>query len=325
MSKTAIVTGGARGIGRAISVALARSGRTVYALYARDRTSAADLTAYAERESLASECLRVDITKEPAVTACIATITRDAPRVEVLGTPIATIRATEDRELFKQWLGEIGVAEVLRRFLGESAHATGWRGDRHALWDLPAGASVLVALTAWDTEDLALAFARDYARVMALKHGLAPLSQYATLDMGDGRRKVVGSTEASRGCKHLCRHCPVVPIYHGQFRVVPPEVVLADVLAQVLAGAEHITFGDPDFFNGPTHAMKIVAALHARHPAVSYDVTIKVKHLLHHRDLVPRLAGTGCAFVTSAVESVDDRVLTLFDKGHTREDFVAAV
>jgi hypothetical protein len=101
--------------------------------------------------------------------------------------------------------------------------------------------------------------------------------------------------------------------------------VLADIDNQIAAGAEHITFGDPDFFNGPTHAMKIVSALHARYPAVSYDVTIKVEHLLGHRDLVPRLADTGCAFVTSAVESVDDRVLALFDKGHTRADFRAAV
>jgi hypothetical protein len=116
-----------------------------------------------------------------------------------------------------------------------------------------------------------------------------------------------------------------VPIYNGEFRVVQQEVVLADVDAQIAAGARHITFGDPDFFNGPTHAMKIVAALHAKHPAVSYDVTIKVEHLLHHRELVPRLADTGCAFVTSAIESVDDRVLALFDKGHTREDFVDAV
>src|SRR5262249_36175132 len=52
---------------------------------------------------------------------------------------------------------------------------------------------------------------------------------------------------------------------------------------------------------------------------------IKVEHLLKHRDLVPRLAATGCAFVTSAVESVDDRVLAIFDKGHTRADFVEAV
>jgi hypothetical protein len=116
-----------------------------------------------------------------------------------------------------------------------------------------------------------------------------------------------------------------VPVYQGQFRVVQPEIVLADVAAQVAAGARHVTFGDPDFFNGPTHAMRIVAALHEAHPDVSYDVTIKVEHLLNHRECLPRLAATGCAFITSAVESVDDRVLALLDKGHTRSDFVEAV
>ena len=90
-------------------------------------------------------------------------------------------------------------------------------------------------------------------------------------------------------------------------------------------GAEHITFGDPDFFNGPTHALRIVEALHARHPALTYDVTIKIEHLLRHRELMPALRETGCLFVTSAVESIDDRVLTLLDKGHTRQDFFAAV
>jgi radical SAM superfamily enzyme YgiQ (UPF0313 family) len=154
--------------------------------------------------------------------------------------------------------------------------------------------------------------------------GLPPLSRYATLQTHGGER-LVGYTEASRGCRHLCRHCPVVPIYQGQFRVVQPDVVLADVAAQVAAGAAHITFGDPDFFNGPTHAMRIVSGLHAAHPSVSYDVTIKVEHLLRHRDLIPRLAETGCAFVTSAIESIDDRVLGFLDKGHTREDFFTAV
>jgi hypothetical protein len=155
--------------------------------------------------------------------------------------------------------------------------------------------------------------------------GLPPLSKYATLQMPDGARRLVGYTEASRGCRHLCRHCPIVPIYDGQFRVVQPDIVLADIDAQIRAGAAHITFGDPDFFNGPTHAIRIVEALHAAHPAVSYDVTIKIEHLLKHRELLPRLAATGCAFVTSAVESVDDRVLAIFDKGHTRADFGAAV
>ena len=157
------------------------------------------------------------------------------------------------------------------------------------------------------------------------RSGLPPLSKYATLQMASGERRLVGYTEASRGCKHVCRHCPVVPIYNGQFRVVQSDVVLADVAAQVAAGAQHITFGDPDFFNGPTHALRIVEALHAAHPGVTYDVTIKVEHLLQHRDLLPRLAATGCAFVISAVESLDDRVLALFDKGHTRADFFEAV
>jgi hypothetical protein len=155
--------------------------------------------------------------------------------------------------------------------------------------------------------------------------GLPPLSRYASLQLPDGTRRAVAYTEASRGCKHLCRHCPVVPVYNGQFRIVPPDVVMADIEAQVRAGAEHVTFGDPDFFNGPTHAMRIIDGLHAAHPRVSYDVTIKVEHLLRHRDLLPRLAETGCLFVTSAVESVDDRVLALLDKGHTRADFVEAV
>lgn len=155
--------------------------------------------------------------------------------------------------------------------------------------------------------------------------GLPPLSRYATLQLPDGTRRLVGYTEASRGCRHMCRHCPVVPVYNGQFRVVQADVVLADIAAQVREGAGHITFGDPDFFNGPTHAMRIVNALHAAHPSVTYDATIKVEHLLEHRDLLPRLAATGCAFVTSAVESIDDRVLALLEKGHTRADFVEAV
>ncbi len=157
------------------------------------------------------------------------------------------------------------------------------------------------------------------------RSGLLPLTQYSTLHLGDGTRRIVGYTEASRGCRHLCRHCPVVPIYNGQFRVVQPEVVLADIDAQVVSGAGHITFGDPDFFNGPTHAKKIVESMHRAHPLVTYDVTIKVEHLLAHRDLLPHLRDTGCLFVTSAVESIDDRVLTLLDKGHTRQDFLDAV
>jgi radical SAM superfamily enzyme YgiQ (UPF0313 family) len=154
--------------------------------------------------------------------------------------------------------------------------------------------------------------------------GLPSLDRYASLQMPDGTTRIVGATDASRGCKHRCRHCPIVPVYDGQFRVVPVDVVMADVGSQVARGATHITFGDPDFFNGPTHARRIVDALHREHPQVTYDAIIKIEHLLAHRELLPVLARTGCLFVTSAVESVDDRVLEKLDKGHTRADFILA-
>jgi hypothetical protein len=154
--------------------------------------------------------------------------------------------------------------------------------------------------------------------------GLPPLGSYARLVAND-TTYTVGYTEATRGCKHLCRHCPVVPVYRGVFRVVQREVVLEDIRRQVAAGAEHITFGDPDFLNGPGHAVAIVEGLHREWPALTYDVTIKIEHLLKHRDLLSKLKDTGCLFVTSAVESLDDGVLEKLDKGHTRADFVEAL
>jgi radical SAM superfamily enzyme YgiQ (UPF0313 family) len=156
------------------------------------------------------------------------------------------------------------------------------------------------------------------------RSGLLPLARYATLETAQGRL-TAGYTEASRGCKHLCRHCPIVPVYEGRFRIVPPDVVIADARAQVAAGARHITFGDPDFLNGPRHAVEVLRRFARECPGTSYDVTIKVEHLLKHADLLPVLRDTGCAFVTSAVESVDDAVLERLAKGHTREDFARVV
>lgn len=150
---------------------------------------------------------------------------------------------------------------------------------------------------------------------------LPPLARYAHLVMPDGEKRVAGFAEGSRGCKHLCRHCPVVPVYHGRFRIVAVDTVMADIRSQVAAGARHISFGDPDFLNGPTHALKLVRALHAEFPAVTFDATIKVQHLIEHARLLAELSCAGCLFITSAVESVDDHVLGYLDKNHTSADF----
>ena len=154
------------------------------------------------------------------------------------------------------------------------------------------------------------------------RSGMPALQKYAHLIIpGDGYR-IVGSTEASRGCKHLCRHCPIVPVYNGVFRIVPREIVLEDVRRQVAAGAQHISFGDPDFFNGIGHAIPLVEQFHHEFPNVTYDVTIKIEHLRKYEEHLPELKETGCLFVISAVESVNDIFLAALEKGHTRADFL---
>ena len=161
--------------------------------------------------------------------------------------------------------------------------------------------------------------------VIPHRAGLRPLAEYAKLQMPDGSTRVAGSTDATRGCKHLCRHCPIVPVYKGRFHAIPVDAVLDDIRQQVAAGAQHISFGDPDFFNGPTHARRIIERMAAEWPGVTYDVTIKIEHILQHASMLPLLARSGCVFITSAVESIDDEVLRHLAKGHTRADFVRAV
>jgi len=148
---------------------------------------------------------------------------------------------------------------------------------------------------------------------------LPALKRYAHLER-DGALTLAGYVEASRGCKHHCRHCPIPPVYGGRFFVIAPEVVLADVRQLVAAGATHITFGDPDFLNGPRHALRVARDLHAEFPHVTFDVTAKVEHLLARRGDVAELAALGCIFIVSAVESLSDTVLAHLDKGHTAAD-----
>jgi radical SAM superfamily enzyme YgiQ (UPF0313 family) len=153
---------------------------------------------------------------------------------------------------------------------------------------------------------------------------LPPLARYAAVEMPDGTRRIAGNTDATRGCRHLCLHCPVVPVYQGQFRVVPVDIVIDDIRTQVAGGAQHISFGDPDFFNGPTHARRVVERMSAEFPELTYDVTIKIEHLVKYSGMLSVLHDTGCLFITSAVESIDDHVLLKLRKGHTHKDFVEA-
>jgi radical SAM superfamily enzyme YgiQ (UPF0313 family) len=153
---------------------------------------------------------------------------------------------------------------------------------------------------------------------------LPPLEKYARLEH-KGESRVVGYVEASRGCRHLCTHCPIPPVYGGRFFILPHDVVLENIRRHVSAGATHITFGDPDFLNGPGHSLKIVRALHAEFAELTFDFTAKIEHVLKHPEAFPELGASGCLFMVSAVESLSDRVLTVLEKNHTRADVEKAL
>ena len=81
---TFIVTGGTRGIGRAISERFARSGARVIANYVRNEKTARELQSSAAREDLPITVCRADLTTADGLT-CIET------QVKESGTPLAGI------------------------------------------------------------------------------------------------------------------------------------------------------------------------------------------------------------------------------------------
>ncbi|MGH7598675.1 MAG: CUAEP/CCAEP-tail radical SAM (seleno)protein [bacterium] len=156
------------------------------------------------------------------------------------------------------------------------------------------------------------------------RHLLPPLSKYAALAL-NGEYRLTGYVEASRGCAHTCRHCPITPMYAGRVRIVQEETILADIAQLVEMGAQHITFGDPDFLNGVKHSLQIVREMHAAWPNLTFDFTAKIEHLLEYQELLPELARLGCIFIVSAVELLNDHILTLLAKGHTRAEVEVAL
>jgi hypothetical protein len=160
--------------------------------------------------------------------------------------------------------------------------------------------------------------------VLSDRSGLATLDRYARLEH-NGTSVLAGAVEASHGCRHRCRHCPIPTVYDGRIRVVPRDHVLGDIDQLVAGGARHITFGDADFLNAPAHSLDILDRAHRMHPDVTFDATIKVEHIIRHADLWPSLSDMNLLFVVSAFESVDQATLEVLDKGHTVDDMSTAI
>ena len=156
------------------------------------------------------------------------------------------------------------------------------------------------------------------------RSALPTLDKYAHLEQ-NGVCRPAGYVEASRGCLHLCTHCPIPPVYGGRFFAIPQDIVLNDIRQQVFNGATHITFGDPDFLNGPKHSLNVVRAMHEEFPELTFDFTAKIEHLLKRGQDLPEFGKCGCMFIISAVESLSEKVLGILAKEHTRDDFRAAL
>ncbi|HET9985097.1 MAG TPA: hypothetical protein VFQ38_15965 [Longimicrobiales bacterium] len=71
------------------------------------------------------------------------------------------------RTRYENTLGELETTIFLEQFLGDSATADGWDGDRFRLLEGPGNARALVWYSVWDRAAAADTFAADYRRVLA--------------------------------------------------------------------------------------------------------------------------------------------------------------
>jgi radical SAM superfamily enzyme YgiQ (UPF0313 family) len=150
------------------------------------------------------------------------------------------------------------------------------------------------------------------------------ISNYAHLV--DGSNNIIaGSVETTYGCKHSCTHCPVPISFNGTFKTYSLEKIISDVENQVNQGAKHISFNDPDFFNGPIHALKILESLNKKFPTITYDSTIKVEHIIKYKKYFKELSSLNMVFVISAFETTNDLVLSILEKNHTSNDLNTSI
>ncbi|TAN41932.1 MAG: SDR family oxidoreductase [Nitrospirae bacterium] len=82
--KNAVITGGTRGIGRAIALDLAGCGARVYALYARDRKSAEALEQEAGHKGLGIITIRGDLARQETFQASVDQVKEACETIDIL-------------------------------------------------------------------------------------------------------------------------------------------------------------------------------------------------------------------------------------------------
>ncbi|WP_101913107.1 3-oxoacyl-[acyl-carrier-protein] reductase [Megasphaera vaginalis (ex Bordigoni et al. 2020)] len=82
--KTAVITGGSRGIGRAIAVALAREGANVAVIYAGNTAAAEETVRLIEAAGARAVALQCDVAQEEAVAAMVKAVMEAFGTIDIL-------------------------------------------------------------------------------------------------------------------------------------------------------------------------------------------------------------------------------------------------
>lgn len=136
---------------------------------------------------------------------------------------------------------------------------------------------------------------------------------------------VVGGVESTRGCHHKCTYCSVYAAYDGKVIPIKDGIVIQDVRNLMAQGMTHLTFTDAEFFNAKNQGINLLRALHAEFPALTYDFTTRIDHIIEHEDSLREMKGLGVQFITSALEFPTQMVLDVVSKEISIEDIEEAI
>ena len=168
-NKNAVVTGGTRGIGKAISLGLAESGAHVYALYARDRKNAEAFEDEAKQRGLKITTIRGDLAHDETFRESVDQVNKACETIDILVHSAASgvhKKAMDLTDRHMHWTFEINyfvIHKLTRELIGKMK-----QGGRIIGVTSPGGTHVIPYYTAVGASKGALeSLFRHYAREFA--------------------------------------------------------------------------------------------------------------------------------------------------------------
>ncbi|MGW0390779.1 B12-binding domain-containing radical SAM protein [Streptomyces sp. NPDC003042] len=154
--------------------------------------------------------------------------------------------------------------------------------------------------------------------------GYPPLTYF---DSAKGTLLSALAVNSSRSCPYNCSFCGVLTIGR-KYRMRTGESVVAEVDHFRKADGldhKHVYFSDANFYVYPKRALRIVQALHAYDPEITFSFGTRVNQLIKHQDYLPALKECGLRFVELGIESASPDVLKRLSKGVDPADNLAGI